>query len=108
MKNYTSQVYKIIKELVDEYGEIISIKYLCEIAEVSRSGYYNYFSKKSIYNRMLKEEKDLKDREMILDAFNRHGYKKGAKGIKMTLENEDGIVFNLKPKRRIMNKYHIV
>ena len=108
MKNYTSQVYKIIKELVDEYGEIISIKYLCEIAEVSRSGYYNYFSKKSIYNRMLKEEKDLKDREMILDAFNRHGYKKGAKGIKMTLENEDGIVFNLKHIRRIMKKYHIV
>ena len=60
MKNYTSQVYKIIKELVDEYGEIISIKYLCEIAEVSRSGYYNYFSKKSIYNRMLKEEKEKK------------------------------------------------
>lgn len=108
MKNYTSQVYKIIKELVDEYGEIISIKYLCEIAEVSRSGYYNYFSKKSIYNRMLKEEKDLKDREMILDAFNRHGYKKGAKGIKMTLKNEDGIVFNLKHIRRIMKKYHIV
>ena len=51
MKNYTSQVYKIIKELVDEYEENSQVKYLCELAGVSRSGYYNYFSEKSIENR---------------------------------------------------------
>lgn len=108
MKNYTSQVYEIIKELVQKYDEKAQIKYLCEIAKVSRSGYYNFFSEKSFENRNKKESQDEKDRNIILDAFNRHGYKKGAKGIKMTLENEDKIVFNLKHIRRIMKKYNII
>lgn len=108
MKNYTSKVYEIIKELVEKYDENNQVKYLCELANVSRSGYYNYFSNKSINNRKMKELQDDKDRDIILDAYNRHGFKKGAKGIKMTLENEDGIVFNLKHIRRIMFKYDIV
>ena len=108
MKNYTSQVYEIIKELVQKYDEKAQIKYLCEIAKVSRSGYYNYFSKNSIENRNKREVHDEKDKDIILDAFNRHGYKKGAKGIKMTLENEDKIIFNLKHIRRIMKKYNII
>ena len=108
MKNYTSKVYEIIKELVEKYDENNQVKYLCELANVSRSGYYNYFSNKSINNRKMKELQDEKDRDIILDAYNRHGFKKGAKGIKMTLENEDGIVFNLKHIRRIMFKYDIV
>lgn len=108
MKNYTSQVYKIIKELVDEYEENGQVKYLCELAGVSRSGYYNYFSERSKEYRNQKEIQDEKDRDIILDAYNRHGYKKGAKGIKMTLENEDNIIFNLKHIRRIMKKYDII
>ena len=108
MKNYTSKVYEIIKELVKKYEENNQVKYLCELANVSRSGYYNYFSNKSINNRKMKELQDEKDRDIILDAYNRHGFKKGAKGIKMTLENEDGIIFNLKHIRRIMFKYDIV
>lgn len=108
MKNYTSQVYEIIKELVEKYDEKAQVKYLCGLAEVSRSGYYNYFNEKSIQNRNKKEIQDEKDREVILDAFTRHGYKKGAKGIKMTLENEDKIVFNLKHIIRIMKKYDII
>ena len=108
MRKYTSQVYNIIKELVDEYKECGQIKYLCELSGVSRSGYYNYFSEKSIKNRSEKDEQDEKDKNIILDAYNRHGYKKGAKGIKMTLENEDNIIFNLKHIRRIMKKYNIV
>ena len=108
MKNYTGQVYEVIKELVQKYDEKAKVKYLCEIAKVSRSGYYNYFSEKAIKNRNNKEIQDEKDRDIILDAFDRHGYKKGAKGIKMTLENEDKIVFNLKHIRRIMKKYNII
>lgn len=108
MKNYTSQVYEIIKELVEKYDEKAQVKYLCTLAEVSRSGYYNYFNEKSIQNRNKKEIQDEKDRDIILDAFTRHGYKKGAKGIKMTLENEDKIIFNLKHIRRIMKKYDVI
>lgn len=69
MKNYTSQVYEIIKELVQKYDEKAQVKHLCEIAKVSRSGYYNYFSEKSIENRNKKENQDEKDRDIILDAF---------------------------------------
>lgn len=105
MKNYTSQVYEIIKELVEKYDEKTQIKYLCKLAEV---GYYNYFNKKSIQNRNKKELQDEKNRDIILDAFNRHGYKKEAKGIKMALENEDKIFFNLKHTRRIIKKYDII
>ena len=32
MKNYTSQVYEIIKELVQKYDEKAQVKYLCGIA----------------------------------------------------------------------------
>ena len=108
MKNYTGQVYEIIKELVEDYEEKGVIKYLCEIAGVSRSGYYNHFSEVAINNRNIKDTQDEKDRDLILSAFNRHGYKKGAKSIKMTLENEDNIIFNLKKIRRIMKKYDII
>ena len=108
MKNYTSQVYAIIKELVSDYEEKGVIKYLCELAGVSRSGFYNYFSESAINNRDNKDIQDEKDGDLILNAFNRHGYKKGAKGIKMTLAKEDNINFNLKKIRRIMKKYDIV
>lgn len=108
MKNYISKAYIIIKEIVDKYEEIGQIKYLCELAGVSRSGYYNYFSKKATDNRARFEQDDEKDKDLIMDAYNRHGYKKGARGIKMTLKNEDGIDFNLKKIRRIMKKYDIV
>jgi len=108
VKKYTSEVYEIIKELVDESNQNGIVKNLCELAGVSRSGYYNYFSEEATNNRLNKDSQDEKDYKLILNAFNRHRYKKGAKGIKMTLENEDGIIFNLKKIRRIMKKYDIV
>ena len=46
-------------------------------------------------------------RDLILNIFNRRGYKKGSLQIKMTLEGEMGIVYSLKRIRRIMKKYGI-
>ncbi|MFK0522342.1 IS3 family transposase [Paenibacillus illinoisensis] len=44
-----------------------------------------------------------------MKAFDRfRGFKKGARSIKMTLENEIGIVYNLKRIRRLMNNFNIV
>lgn len=34
------------------------VSYLCKVAGVSKSGYYNYFSEKSQKQRELKDEKD--------------------------------------------------
>lgn len=80
------------------------ISYLCEIAEVARSGYYNYFSAKS---QEFRNERALL-RDNILKAYNFKGRKKGARQIKMTLEGQLDIGYNLKRIRRVMKKYNIV
>ncbi len=84
------------------------VKFLCYVAGVSRSGYYNYFSAKSIEQRKRRDKKDEKTKEMILKVFNFKGRKKGARQIKMTLAGQFQCVFNLKKVRRIMKKYGIV
>lgn len=58
--------------------------------------------------RMEREQRDLADRDLILKVFNRRGYKKGSRSIKMTLENEFNILYSLKRIRRVMNKYSII
>jgi putative transposase len=84
------------------------VRYLCEVAGVSRSGYYNYFSMKSQEQRKQKDEKDEIVKEIILKAFRFKGRKKGARQIKMTLAGQFQVVYNLKRIRRIMNKYDII
>lgn len=84
------------------------ISYLCKVAGVSRSGYYNYFSLKL---EKLREERNKQDeivRAIILKAYNFRGRKKGSRQIKMTLEGQYGIIYNLKRIRIIMKKYNIV
>ena len=61
------------------------VTYLCDVAGVSRSGYYNYFSEKSQKNRKENEAKDEKVRDIILKAFNFKRRKKGARQIEMIL-----------------------
>lgn len=83
------------------------ICYLCQVSGVSRSGYYKYFSSKSIETRNLNNSKDEIAKENVLKAFNFKGFKKGARQVKMVLENEFNIKYNLKRIRRIMKKYNI-
>jgi len=84
------------------------ITHLCEISGVSRSGYYNYFNDKSKVTRDILDRADELVRDNILKAYNFKGRKKGARQIKMTLEGEFGIVYNLKRIRRVMKKYNII
>lgn len=84
------------------------VNYLCNVSGVSRSGYYNYFSSKSQKTREKREAKDQLVRDVILKAFNFKRRKKGARQIKMTLQGQYGILYNLKRIRRIMKKYDIV
>lgn len=83
------------------------LSHLCKTAGVSRSGYYNYFSAKSQKVRKQRNTQDEAVRDIILKAYNFKGRKKGARQIKMTLEGQFGIVYNLKRIRRIMKKYQI-
>ncbi len=84
------------------------VRYLCEVAGTSRSGYYNYFSLKSQEQRKQKEKKDEIAKEMVLKAFGFKGRYKGARQIKMTLAGQFDMVYNLKRIRRIMKKYGIL
>lgn len=98
----------LIRSVVEKYHLKEMVSYLCEIADVSRSGYYNYFSVKSKEQRKKKDMEDEELKEIILKAFNFKNRKKGARQIKMTLEGQFNVVFNLKRIRRIMKKYGIV
>ena len=84
------------------------LSHMCKVSGVSRSGYYNYFSVSSQAFRDKRDSYDQSVRDTILKAHNFKGRKKGARQIKMTLEGEFGIVYNLKRIRRIMKKYQIV
>jgi len=92
--------------VVKKYKLKYKLKFLCFQAGVSRSGYYNYLNSEEPRNK--KESEDLKSKELILKAFNRRGFKKGARSIRMILENDFNVIFNLKKIRRIMKKYRIV
>lgn len=102
------QKFQLIRVVVAKNKLQNMISYFCKISGVSRSGYYNYFSSKA---QNAREERDVKDesaRDIILKAFNFKRRKKGARQIKMTLQGQFGILYNLKRIRRIMKKYNIV
>ncbi|HBY21494.1 MAG TPA: hypothetical protein DEG71_10915 [Clostridiales bacterium] len=84
------------------------LSHLCKTSGVSRSGYYNYFSDKSQHSRELRDNQDEIVKKVILKTYNFKGRKKGARQIKMTLQGQYGITYNLKRIRRIMKKYGII
>ena len=102
-----SEKYTMIKKTIESNNLKNMTQYLCKIAEVSRSGFYNYFSNGSNISREKQDTEDEKSRCLIMKAYEFKGRQKGARQIKMTLENEFSTIFNLKKIRRIMNKYNI-
>lgn len=76
---------------------------MCEIAGVSRSGYYSWIQSERY--RIKKESNDRQDFELILKAFKYKNRYKGAKSIKMVLFRKFDINMNLKKIRRLMKKY---
>ena len=77
---------------------------MCELAGVSRSGYYNWVRCEHIRER--RELQDKADYALILEAYRFRGYDKGARGIHMRLLHM-GIRMNVKKIRRLMKKYHL-
>lgn len=99
-------LFEIIYQTVQDTNNDLSVEMLCEIAGVSRSGYYAWLS--AIPDRLQREEEDRADFKLILIAYNKRGYTKGARGIYMCLLHMDPpIVMNLKKIRRLMKKYHL-
>ncbi len=106
MNDDTSYKFKIINEMIQRENNLLTVSMLCEIAQVSRSGYYNWVNSENI--RIEKEEKDKKDFEVILQAYRYRGYNKGARGIYMRLIHSDPpVIMNIKKIRRLMKKYNL-
>ena len=104
--NDSSCVFEIIYNTIQNTNNPFTVKELCTIAGVSRSGYYAWVKAAPI--REQQELQDQMDFELILTAYKMHGYSKGARGIYMTLLHmETPVVMNLKKIRRLMKKYHL-
>ncbi len=98
--------YRIIHETVSKDDNLLNISYLCEIAGVSRSGYYYWLDHHA--NRLSSEEADQRDFKLILEAYQFRGYDKGARGIHMRLLHQDPpVLMNVKKIRRLMQKYNL-
>jgi putative transposase len=81
----------------------LTLTYLLELSGVSKSGYYGFIEPTN--TKLLNEFKDEEDFELIMKAYRFKGFNKGAKQLKMTLENHFDTVMNLKKIRRLMKKF---
>ncbi len=95
--------FALIREATLRDNNLLKISKMCEIAGVSRSGYYNWCASES--TRIAREDADRQDFDLILEAYNFRGYDKGARGIHMRLLHYPGIIMNVKKIRRLMRKY---
>ena len=73
-KLVAAQAFILIESIVKKLSLNNVIKQLCNVAEVSRSGYYNYLKSKN--NRRKREKQDEIIKNNVLKAFNYRGYKK--------------------------------
>lgn len=94
--------FEIIQKTIEHDNNVLSISKLCEIAGVSRSGYYAWVN--AAPKRKEREENDKSDFDKILEAYKYRGYAKGARSIYMHLLHKSTIM-NLKKIRRLMKKY---
>lgn len=102
----TSYKFQIIYEVIKAENNVLSVSMLCDIAKVSRSGYYRWINAEEKRKKL--EERDRKDFELILIAYQYRGYDKGARGIYMRLLHMNPpIIMNVKKIRRLMKKYNL-
>lgn len=96
--------FEVIQKTLQEDDNQLSVSMLCDIAGVSRSGYYRWINAADV--REQRETKDREDFELILKAYNQRGYSKGARGIYMCMLHwNPPVIMNLKKIRRLMDKY---
>lgn len=100
-----SEKYTLIHDLVTAAGEEFTVSYLCNVAGVSRSGYYRWLSCAS--NRLQREEADYEQHLLIKDIFEKKHHKAGWRVIRMDLERQ-GIIMNPKKIKRLMKKYGLI
>lgn len=101
-----SAVFEIIHSITEQSGSHLSVVEMRRIVGVSLSGYYAWVHAAPV--REEQGEQDRKDFDLILEAYQRRGYSKGAKGIYMgLLHRNPPVVMNLKKIRRLMDKFNL-
>lgn len=98
--------YSLIREALSGDNNQLKITTMCQIAGVSRAGYYKWI--KAEDKRRARDEADRRDFELIMEAFRYRGYAKGARGIHMRLLHDCSTIMNVKKIRRLMRKYGVV
>lgn len=81
------------------------VTYLCELANVKRKSYYAWLRAEG--KRDEKEQNDEADFQLIKEISDSKNNKSGGRDIKMILENDYGIVMNLKKIFRLKRKYNL-
>lgn len=102
----SSWKFEVIHSTLSSADNRLNARMLCELAGVSRSGYYRWLG--AADKRKAREDQDRKDFDLILQAYNQRGYSKGARGIYMCMLHwSPPVVMNLKKIRRLMSKYSL-
>ena len=91
----------MIRRLLERDDCHMTVVQACQITGVSRSGYYNYL--KQAPARAKRAEQDADDFQLILIAYQQHGYETGRRGIYMRLMRM-GKVMNVKKIARLMKE----
>lgn len=102
----TSYKYEVIYNTLLDSPGVFNVTTLCDIAGVSRSGYYAWL--KAAPARETREIRDKEDFQLILAIYTKRGYAKGARSIYMGLLHlNPPVVMNIKKIRRLMKKYNL-
>jgi putative transposase len=102
----SSERFELVNQTIRKHELRRLTRFLCQVAEVSTSGYYRWCSAEE--KRQLREASDELDFLLIQAHFNELKGRAGALVIKMRLERLSGVVMNHKKIRRIMRKFHLV
>lgn len=98
--------FQLIHDMLESEDCSMSITEMCSLAGVSRGGYYYWLNQEEA--RIQREEADLEDFSLVLEAYKFRGYAKGARSIYMRLLHlTPPIVMNIKKIRRLMDKYNL-
>ncbi len=101
-----SSKFEIIHEITSQKNSVVTVKELCSIAGVSRSGYYKWLEAEEA--RKERDKQDRQDFELVLKAYYYRGYQKGARSIYMRLLHQTPPVrMNIKKIRRLMKKFRL-
>ena len=75
--------YSLIQSAIQADGNLLNISWMCQIAGVSRSGFYAWRGNTAV--RQQQEQNDDEDFRLVLEAYRFRGRPKGARGIHMRL-----------------------